>query len=358
MKVFFAWTPLHIINILNTHKSYFENDKADLFLYDEFYGAKAIYEQLEELKLFENVYLVEHKKIGNSLEQKFNLLVNRNIIFHGHEPLKNYTDFYIQGGNPFAKILFGQLKKMNSMIRLHYIEDGIGAYLNTSVFPTAGYKQKIIGGINRWSMYNHPFSSYFVYEPSLCMFESDKTKKLPMIDHDSSLLEVIKKVFNVSETFNLENKIIYLDQPLKNDRFSFDEYSLFNVIRECNQDNREILVKLHPRSKQKKYGENVSYLETQLPFELLAFTSNMNQSLVVSPLSTASFSSSMMFGFEFKTIVLSKFISESNGFSLEDRSKAVITDFNSFLNRYEETCRKGILLSPKDEEDVKNDLIL
>lgn len=357
MNTFVAWTPLHVINIVNTYLTYHSEEEADLFIYNEFNDANRLFERLKQANIFTNVYLVDYTSKGNSIEQKVNLLLNRNIMFKGHEPLKDYQNFFIQGGNHFAKILYGQIKKKNAAVQLHYIEDGIGAYINTSVFPTADYKQKIIARINPTSMYNHEFTTYYLYQPELSFFEQRRTKTLPAITKGSKAMDVINILFDLPKPSVLESKIIYLDQPLRLDKFSFDEYSLFESIKQCDVKEKEILVKLHPRSERNKYGEQTSYLETSLPFELFALNTEFRDCVIISPMSTVSFSSSMMFDLNIKTVVLSKILSKESD-TLNERSGKVITDFNLFIDRYKNYCKEDTILVPNDLKELKESIVL
>lgn len=346
-----------MINILNTYLTYHSEEKADLFIYNEFNDAQRLFERIKQVDIFTNVYLVDYTTKGNSIEQKVNLLLNRNIMFKGHEPLRSYKNFFIQGGNHFAKILYGQIKKQNKEVKLNYIEDGIGAYLSTSIFPTSDAKQKIIARINRLSMYNHAFSTYYLYQPELSFFEQDKTKRLPAITKGSKTIELIKRLFDLPKPSVLTNKIIYLDQPLRSDKFSFDEYSLFESIKECNVTGKEILVKLHPRSEKNKYGEAASYLETSLPFELFALNTEFHDCVIISPMSTVSFSSAMMFDLPIKTVILSKLLSKESD-TLNDRSKKVISEFNLFIERYKKTCNEETIILPNDLNELKESIVL
>ncbi|HAQ1523248.1 TPA: hypothetical protein IXQ08_002996, partial [Enterococcus faecium] len=78
---FIAWTPLHLINILNVYQNFYRESKGDLFIYSEFENARRYSERIKELGLFNDVVFVNHRKIGSSFKRKINLLTNHNQFF-------------------------------------------------------------------------------------------------------------------------------------------------------------------------------------------------------------------------------------------------------------------------------------
>lgn len=354
MNAYVAWTPLHIINILNTQDTYFKERQADLYIYNEFQGANELYDRMQSCNLFEHVYLIKYTDMGSTIQRKVNLVINKNIMHK--EEIPKYTEFFIQGENYFTKILFGQAKKKNPDLKLNYIEDGIGAYLDVPVFSSAKNKRKVFNVINSFSIFKESIKNYYLYEPELSFFPKKQIKKLPSIEKNSNVYFWIQQIFSLEEPSVLKNKLIYIDQPLEKDGFSFNEYDLLQRVQQANTESKEILVKLHPRSEPKKYGNSVDYLETTLPFELFMLHVSFEDSVIISPLSTLSFSASMIFGLETKTLLLAKYISENNGFMITDKSKVVIDEFNRFYERYRQFSSKNMIDAPIDDQALIRDL--
>ncbi|HFU5600227.1 TPA: hypothetical protein ACH6EX_002907, partial [Enterococcus faecium] len=92
---FIAWTPLHLINILNVYQNFYRESKGDLFIYSEFENARRYSERIKELGLFNDVVFVNHRKIGSSFKRKINSLTNHNQFFS--DDLSVYDEIFIQG---------------------------------------------------------------------------------------------------------------------------------------------------------------------------------------------------------------------------------------------------------------------
>lgn len=353
MIAFVVWTPLHIINSLNTYQTYYADQKADIYIYDEFSNADTIAEKLEELNVFNRVYLVNHKKIGNTIERHINILLNRNIFFK--DKPKSYTDIFIQGGNYFSKILFGQTKKSNNGVRLNYIEDGVAAYLGIPFFGTSKSKQRLMNMINKYSMFNQNIDKYYVYEPNSAPFPIEDSLKLPKIEKNSDLANILKQIFEVDK-FSLENldgKVIFIDQPIASDGYSFDEKDILTDV--IDTSDRQVIVKLHPRSEFDKYStENISILRTDLPFELLPLANDFENVKIVSPFSTVSFSMSIMFGMSQPAIVLSKYIENKYKNKLDERTLSVIKKFSVFSESFAQ--QNSIISLPSNKETLMESL--
>lgn len=148
---FVAWTPLHLINIINVYHNFYHEAQGDLFIYSEFENAEAYSRRIDELGIFDKVVLVDYKKMGSFIERKLNLITNHNPFFSDN--LSRYDEIFLQGENYFSKILFSKLHKNNPDIKMNYIEDGLGTYLNNKVFTTSKNIQKFFALINKHSIF-------------------------------------------------------------------------------------------------------------------------------------------------------------------------------------------------------------
>lgn len=354
MIAFIAWTPLHIINIINTKQSYYNNKEADLYIYDEFSGAKEIYQNILKEDIFQNIYLIDHKKIGNKVISKLNVLLNINRMVKIDKKL-NYEEIFTQGGNYFLKILYGQTKKNNPNVKLNYIEDGLATYLNLSLLNISEKRKKIMNRLNPYSIFLAEIKNYYLYNPSLTNIEQGlHLKKLPVIKQGTKTHEVLKRIFNLSiNKKSMENTVLFLDQPLQSDGYSINEDLVLDYIKDCTPD-KDIIVKLHPRTHIDRYGKDIKVLQTNLPLELCFLAYNLKDTIIISCLSTAAFTPQMIFGLDNKVILLSDMISKNKQLSTEDtKTQNVLNSITEFYEKYKQTGYDNVEM-PKDVNELKN----
>lgn len=353
MIAFIAWTPLHIINILNTKQTYYGDTKADLYVYDDFNGAQEIYQNILKEKIFQNVYLVDHTKIGNKLLSKLNVLLNINRMIKLDEKV-SYDTIFTQGGNYFLKILFGQTKKNNPNVELKYIEDGLATYLNVSLLNIASNRKKIMNLINPYSMFLAEITDYYLYEPKLTNIDqSFNLNRLPVIKKDGILYEQLKRIFSLTlKEKNENNTILYLDQPLEKDGYQVNEDKIIKILQKYAA-NKDFLVKLHPRTDVERYGEEVKILKTNLPLELCFLAYDFRNTIIVSCVSTASFTPYMMFGLENEVILLSEMVRTDKELSTEDeRTQKVLVGVSEFYEKYQSIGYQNVRM-PKNKKELR-----
>ncbi|WP_208558885.1 polysialyltransferase family glycosyltransferase [Marinilactibacillus kalidii] len=308
MNAFIAWTPLHLINIVNTIVNYYDDIENDLYIYNEFEGAEKLYDRAINIDIFENVYLIKHNQINKPIIKNANLLFNLN----GYKLTKySYENIFVQGDNYFAKLLYAFIKSKNKQVALNYIEDGIGAYVESNIFDLNAKKNKLVKIINTKSIYRATFCKYFVYEPSLVQSkEQNNYVKLPKLKLGTKAYEVILFLFEdeLKDAKNSKNtNFIFLDQPFQADGSKINEYEVFNIVKSAIKKESELIVKLHPRSSKNKYGE-ISVINTDLPWELYCLTNQANEATIISMASSAAFTPSMMFDMPIPVIYLAEII--------------------------------------------------
>ena len=351
MIAFIAWTPLHIINILNTKQTYYSDIKADLYVFDEFNGAHQVYQNLLKENVFQNVYLVDYKQIGNKFSSKWNVLFNINRMIKLDKKI-DYDIIFTQGGNYFLKILFGQAKKNNPNVELKYIEDGLATYLDVSLLNISAIRKKIMNLINPYSMFSAEITDYYLYEPKLTNIkQSLHLNRLPTIDAGSMLYEQLKRIFSLSlnET-NLSKSLLFLDQPLEIGGLQIKEDRIVNLLKKYTL-HKKFIVKLHPRTNPKRYGDEVEIMNTDLPLELCFLAYDLKDTVIVSCISTASFTPRMIFGLENKVILLSEMVRKNREFSTEDEhTQKVLVGVSEFRERYQASGYQNVLMPANKKE--------
>ena len=341
------------MNILNLYKNFYDGEASDIFISDEFVGARELSQKLRDLNIFQNVYFFEYYKGKGKLKETADVLFSKNSIFREHEPLKEYDTFFVYGRNYLAWSIFSQLKKKNSKLNLYYIEDGIAAYVDKNIYQTKSYKKKIIGLLNKWAIFHFEIEKYFVYNPGLSVFPEEKKIELPALEENNSALSVIQSLFILPKSLTIKNSIVFLDQPFVADGYSFSEFEIFQEIKAILPNDKKIIVKLHPRSEKNKYGLDVEYFRTDTPFELLVLADIFKDSLVINPLSTGTFSSDFMFHKKVQTVFLSNLLTNENGFEVKGISEQSVVNFNVFLNKYMSVEKKLSFFLPENFKELR-----
>lgn len=349
MNAFIAWTPLHVINIINTAVNYFPNQQNDLFIYDEFNGADDIYQQLLKMEVFNNIYKISHKETGNTVTKAFNMLINNQSLVSLDT---TYNNLFIQGGNYFSKILYGETKKKNKKVKLHYIEDGLGAYTGSPIIRMDTKAKKLVKFLNRHSMYHADIDSYYVYEPNLVAAKFDAPYiKLPKLDHENDARILIMNAFGLDDMSDrqLADKILFFDQPLLKGGLPIDEVGFIEDVLKRSPEY-PVIVKLHPRSTGDKYGE-LEILETNLPWELYCLNLKMKNVYLLSISTTAAFTPYLMFGLKMPVIVLTSYylkkLKEENS---NEQTISMFENLVSFSRYYQENVGAVIHMPESLEE--------
>lgn len=344
---FIAWTPLHIINILNVYESYYLNTEADLFIYSEFEGAKKYFRNIRKLSIFKKVILVDYKKIGSPILRKVSLITNKNRFFSDN--INYYDELFIQGENYFSKIIFSNIKKQNPKLKLNYIEDGVGTYLERALFTTSAKVQKFINKWNKHSIFLQDISSYFVYCPDLLSYDSSKMRQIPKIEETSDLSFELKTIFG-NKKIGTENKCLFFDQPLLHDGYGVDERVIAEQISKVLPSSKEIIIKIHPRGSQDRYGSK-KILNSALPFEALLAGNSFDSTLLISPFSTVSFSPSMMFEKKIESVLLAQLLVNEYD-HIPESKKEILEQIVSFCQRYNKVTKSKIHL-PADWNELR-----
>ncbi|MGP5430708.1 polysialyltransferase family glycosyltransferase [Enterococcus malodoratus] len=349
MIAFIAWTPLQIINIVNIKKNFFSKESSELFIYSEFQDAENIYENLNKENIFTNIHFVDFTQMGSKMSRLINLLL-------GVDKFKlvncKYSDFFISGNNYYAKIIYEHMKRANSDIKLHYVEDGLAAYVSDKIFNNEGLTRNVYRKFKRNSLLNATFSDYYVYEPELSCFRSNLVK-IPKIDQQDGFVELLNRIFSYTSKYELKNRLIYIDQPLKDDGYGVDEVELLDQLSKLTP-GRKIVVKLHPRSKPDKYQGMYPLIQADVPFELCMLSENLYKSITVSPLSTVSFSTSIMLEKKIPTVVLSAYLLNQPD-KLNEKTHFVATQISNLWRKLseEQSLQNLLIMNPRSSEEVK-----
>ncbi|WP_314065826.1 polysialyltransferase family glycosyltransferase [uncultured Vagococcus sp.] len=353
MRVAFtAWTPLHIINILNVQQNFYQDALCDLFVYNEFQNAEVIYQRIKEENIFEHVYLVQNGNNTSKFRKIYEVLLN-NFTNYLSEPITNihYDIFFIQGDNYFSKLLFAQAKHQNSNLELNYLEDGMGIYINPQVLDKDSRGHRYYSKLNRSSIYLNEFKHYFVYEPELVELEAS-FKRLPKLTLNNPVTVLISRIFDLSDNDRqLKDSVVFIEQPFEHELLNIDQELILKFF-EKYQKSRSIKVKLHPRTFGERFNKQYEILETNLPWELYLIETDVINCLIVTVISTVAFTPFLIFGNDQKTVFLSDvLLSQRKELQLNHKTCKTLEKSSNLVRRFNRLSN-GIISLPANIEEL------
>lgn len=308
---FVAWTPLHIINMLNVQKNFIKNDdEIVFFILDNFTNSSKLISDLKMYFPHIEVVIIHPKNYGSRIEKISRLYFNKNPFYND-----TLDEIYIPGDIYFGRILFANQYSKNKNLKLNYIEDGLGAYVGVDVVHRRNLNDKVQELINKKSIYHAEWENAFVYEPTLLPKKlANYTKKIPKLDKNNKVYKNIYKLFESTYdemgTNIKKQSILFFDQPFNDGQTKIDETKVFNDLKTVADELKlDIQIKLHPRSNEWKYGKDVDYLETNMPWEVYLLFNDIEDFILVGINTTAAFSPFLLFNEKIPVILLSEYVS-------------------------------------------------
>lgn len=349
MILFLANTPSQLLNAVVLSNTEFRNEKCDLYCTSNIREASFIFREEGCLNEVYEITLLPEKlprntkinktivRIGNAL--KLNT-IKRNLPSN---PLK-YTRMFLAGVGLRNIEIFYAIKKINRSIKLSLFEEG------TYEYCAFGEKKEWGKILFSYIFFGHYYlyesDSLYVYMPDLVVSEWKNlvVKKIPSLREQQFLLASINKAFGYKHT-NVENysgKCIILEQAFQNQQFKIQQNELIKrVISYFGKNN--VIIKLHPRSSENKYGKDIQYLNTKQPFEIIALNEDVSRGIFVSVTSSAITNFKVILNMEPTIIVLYKLFNSKN---------QVFNANQKFITRVKAICEKNKFYIPDDNDEL------
>lgn len=323
MILFVCSTPIQIINVINLTVSNFNLKNIDLIILDHALENKKYYEALKQIDIFNNIQfletshitggvnkyrLIRYLKAGLKLLNKSKLEIKINN--YGY----NYDKFFISSPDLPSQLIYYYMKNKNNKIQLFMIEEGTFAYSFFNQKETILKKvyTKIIFKQNM----NKNYIGAYVYKPEYMIINKKINKeiyikKIPAIDKSNKLLlQILDEITannNDNYKFKINEKIIFFEQVFPFEKINNDTSVLFKEITKI-LPIKDIIVKLHPRTKNAEFGNEIKEFKTTTPFEVLNLNNSMKNKVLISVFSTACLNPKIMFNEEPIVILLFKLL--------------------------------------------------
>lgn len=354
--LFFAWTPLQIINIINVYQHYFLGEESTLILYRSLDQAEELQKRMREIYPQLKVHVLDDAMKDVSSMKKMAWLVR------GENPYmdEKIQQMYISGDTYFVHLFYAAGKKLNPDMKLNYIEDGMGAYTQAPIIYNDRLKDKIKNRLNSRSIYRASYDYYYLYRPDLVKNRASKqVRPIPILKDDNPATAALSSIFDLQinhhpQPKEKKTKLIYLDQPFSKDQTAIDEFELYDQLKIWTEEwGIPLYLKLHPRQDREKYEERgAQIIESSLPWELFILEEQQEvQWVPIAVNSTALFSSPIMFGRNLPAIALTEMVLKKD----QNRGKKTMDILTKSLKSIQTLCEvDGMdLYSVENKEELK-----
>lgn len=311
MFLFLLNTPTQLLNAMALIHGRFREEDSDAYYTEnlrQFFGKpeiKAFFRNAYPVKLLPDIC-----KRGNVLQKSIVRIKNAldfGKIVNGGLPSDpaQYTRVFASGISLRNYEIYYAVKVRNRNVNLSLFEEGICEYYNLGrkSIPQILFSDFFFG-----HYYKKEADSLFVYQPAaaVCVWKNIAVKPIPKA-FDPGLRQSINAIFGYKKT-NLSQKTrkaVFLEQAFHQQEEEEKQRELVRKLeRTFGKDN--IIIKLHPRSENQKYGAGFTCCETSIPLEVILMNEDISHHLFISVSSSAVLNFRLMFGLEPDTVVLNR----------------------------------------------------
>lgn len=341
--LFICSTEFQLFNVLNMKLHLFPNDSADIIIQFLKEDTVEFYNRIRETGIFENVCYrlpdvfglheyarcvrkgdYSHSLVGaanNSVQEFFTSLSSRTR----HEFIDNvkdcvynvesldfssYQEIFAGGANDIVTNILKHMHAKYPDCKINLYEEGLATYFDDKL------------GNNCWDIKKNKI---YLYEPEMALYEHNAFARIPQVSRDDKeFLRVANYIFDfVPQIRMINNKILFFDDPsnpmpaylersklLTNTIFRVPykkhllEHELYLRQLEAyriltkNAGNREIWVKLHPRTErkhvEKDYGGKYTTImgDISVPWELFCCNCDIRNNVFITNISSAIYANS------------------------------------------------------------------
>lgn len=315
--LFCCESSFQLFNAINIKMNLFQKEKADLYLSDQT-DFSAIVDKLKQIKIFENVCLINSKPIStrfynSRLEEQIDYFRHPEILLDGIPNHILYDEYFIPIDHIFWKLLFyRQLNSTKAPPIIHFYEEGLRTYtmdIETKEMNEA-FNQNYYGA----QSFAKSIVDFYVYEPKLFSNSHylENVFAIPKVeDMNSEFVNILLHIFPTCKP--PDEKFIFFEESYLGDKCLSNDVQLFDQIAKI-VGKENIIVKLHPRNKIDRFsirGYKVLPNRTT-PWEVQLLRGEYANKFFITVSSTASLSPMLVYNQEVKSIHLLKmFIGKS-----------------------------------------------
>lgn len=349
MILFLANTPSQLLNAVVLSNTEFRNDKCDLYYTSNIKEASNIFLKEGCLNAAYEITLVPEKlprnlKISKMIVRIENSLKLNTIKRNLPSNPSQYTRVFLAGVGLRNIEIFYAIKKLNKRVKLSLYEEGTYEYC--AFGEKKEWSKILFSYIFFGQYYLYESDSLYVYMPELVVnrWENLIINRIPSLIDQQVLRASINKAFEYKHTniVDYSGKCIILEQAFQNQQFRIQQDALIKKVISCYGKNN-VIIKLHPRSSENKYGSDIHYLNTKLPFEIIALNEDVSKGIFVSITSSAITNFKVILNMEPTIIALYK---------LFDSNNKILVANQKFITRVKDICKKNNFYIPANSNEL------
>ena len=339
-----ANTYYQLILAIQMSKTIKKNDKIIMLLSDHSKGSDEICRRLNVLKVFDKTYYIKSKEVIYSKRTELKRLKNYIDLTFRH---RNRWSFFLDEvltdteTNCFDEIicfnfgtdtygLFSILSEYNHELRISQYEEGILSY---GYIPELTFGRRIINftrKLLRKPIVSDAMGNFYCYHPS-CYNGPLNPVKVPAISNDSSVVEILRNVFQV-DGFSLRYDKKYIFFTSVYDFEGGEAIGEYDVVKKVanlvGKDN--LLVKTHPRDMRTIYSDEEFNVDknSAIPWEVIQLSENFGENVFLTATSGSVLAGSFMSEEPVRTLFLYKLCDVSRNASAKksaDDIKALLS---------------------------------
>ena len=316
---FACTTPYQVIGAISITLG--EKLDADLFVFGMFPNYKAVCENIRKQSIFQNVYAVDCSKIGSPSRGKaFLQMIFAKRVVSSFLPREAVYETYYSSSRAHPKTLlqYVLLKRNASMARIIY-EDGMGTYSGNSHPLNATSLRSKAESILGWKLDVPERTTMMANIPELVdvpeYLNGHITKKMPSLQFDDTTGNMLRDIFSVDDEKSIKSRAIIFDTLRPNPMcLKETDFEVLDESYRCIGDAflDDVIVKPHPRSKNKGCYRIEMYKYQEIPMEALyAGMKDLEQRILITYTSSAVFTPKILFDKEPVVISLHRLIEDS-----------------------------------------------
>lgn len=348
--LYYAYTQLHIFNIINLRMSIHKDDECDLIILNpDHTGVENILSRLESAGLFDRILVVYNFRPASSgVKKAFVHLKEMWIAQNNKKRIKNfvtqyeYAAFFTFGSNLESYFAFNYINKSGNVKYCVY-EEGVGTYYHTLVNMLKPWNTCFLK-MNGVYIPNFP-DELWVLQPAWLVNEIPDdcaVKRIPSFYNSN----IINNIWNF-DNGKISKSCIMLEQPISG--LEQLQANVFHLVRKDKS-----IVKMHPRSESQSLYEDLDVMKTNnTMWEIICLNNSLYEKVLISYFSTACLSPKSLLGEEPKIIFLFK-MREFNR-TLSERNEKLV---ESFVSSYEDPSRIYMPTSIEEFKSILSELEL
>ena len=266
----------------------------------------------------------------------------------------SYNEFYASARSSTKAAQLAVLRKRNPNIKWIVFEDGLGSYSENGRVTKVSGLRRLIEGILGWDLNDPKKMSVMVYCPELISnyehLKGISIEQMPRIELNDENRALLSDIFSIKEEHYINERYIIFDTRRNGGVYDYLTQAEKDCLDNCYEAIREfadedVLLKEHPKSKEKTACSLKTYPYQGLPMEVLYLNmKDLENRVLISQVSTAVFSPKMLFDCEPYVICLHHLLRE-NGLSV---------DFEGIFEKFRSTYRDpSRVVAPNSIDELK-----